>query len=219
MAELTAGIAEAAAPRLRRADLAADPMTQFDRWFAVAQSCGSPEPTAMTLATVDPEGQPDARIVLLKGTDPRGFTFFTNHLSTKGRELAATPAASLVFFWVELGRQVRVRGEVERTSREENAAYFATRPRGSQLGAWASEQSAVIPDAAWLERRLAEVAERFAAGEVPCPAHWGGYRLLPRSVEFWQGRASRLHDRFRYARGVITAPARTDHWTIDRLSP
>jgi pyridoxamine 5'-phosphate oxidase len=220
MAELVSGTAEAPSPRLRRGDLDADPMGQFERWFLAAQSCGNPEPTAMTLATVDAAGSPDARIVLLKGYDRTGFTFFTNYDSRKGVELTNCPRACLVFFWVELGRQVRVRGAVERTSREESEAYFATRPRGSQLGAWASHQSVEVPDSLWLERRLADVTARLEGQPVPCPPYWGGFRLIPFEVEFWQGQPSRLHDRFRYVRATgHGAGASGARWEIHRLSP
>jgi pyridoxamine 5'-phosphate oxidase len=204
---------------LRRAELDPDPIRQFGRWFADAVAAGGGEPTAMTLATVDAEGWPDARIVLLKGYDEAGFTFFTNYRSPKGGELAANPHAALVFWWPALERQVRLRGTVSRVAREESVAYFATRPRGSQLGAWASRQSTAIPDAGHLEARLAAVEEEYAGRDVPCPEDWGGYRLAPSDVELWQGRPNRLHDRFRYRRPGPGEGADEVAWVIERLSP
>lgn len=197
---------------LNEADLADDPFTQFNRWLTEALARDVPEPNAMTLATATRDGVPSARIVLLRGFDERGFVFFTNYESQKGRELAENPRAALVFYWPTLGRQVRITGEVTRVSREESEAYFHTRPRGSQLSAWASEQSAVIPDRATLEERLREIEQRFP-GEVPLPPFWGGYRVSPTTIEFWQGRTNRLHDRLRYTR----QPDGT--WRIERLSP
>ncbi|PZR77285.1 MAG: pyridoxamine 5'-phosphate oxidase, partial [Chthoniobacterales bacterium] len=168
---------------------------------------------AMSLATATPDGKPSARIVLLKGFDERGFVFFTNHDSEKGQQLEVNPFAALVFYWVELERQVRISGLVERTSREDSAAYFHSRPVGSRLGAWASKQSEVIDARQILESRLSQMTERFEGGEIPLPPHWGGYRVKPDKIEFWQGRPNRLHDRFRYLR-------RTDGtWQIDRLAP
>lgn len=198
---------------LSAADLAASPIAQFESWFARAHEVDPKDANAMTLATADRQGRPSARIVLLKGIDENGFVFYTNYESRKGRDLAENPHASLVFFWPLLDRQVRVEGEVVRTSREESAAYFASRPLGARLGAWASRQSAALPDRETLERALAEATARFAGGEVPLPDHWGGYRLSPTAVEFWQGRPSRLHDRFRYERSSEGG------WRIDRLSP
>ena len=197
---------------LRATDLDPSPIAQFDRWFAEALAAGAAEPNAMTLATVDGEGRPDARMVLLKGVDTRGFAFFTDTRSAKAAELASRPEAALVFWWQELERQVRVRGSVLPVEVGEVEAYFATRPRGSQLGAWASEQSSVLVDRRVLEARLAEVQARFAEGDVSLPPHWGGYRVAPSEVEFWQGRPDRLHDRFRYRRDG-------DTWAVERLSP
>lgn len=195
-------------------DIDADPFRQFDGWMKQAIEAQVPEPTAMTLATVDRHGQPSARIVLLKGFDTSGFTLFTNYLSRKGRELASNPKAALLFHWVELERQVRIEGCIEKVPDEESDAYYVQRPLGSRIGAWASPQSDVIADRAVLEGRYAEVASRL--GDQPQrPPYWGGYRLLPEAFEFWQGRSSRLHDRVRYLR------SRSAHasWLIDRLAP
>lgn len=202
-----------AAPLLE-SDAAADPIVQFQTWFGEVLRAEVPEPNAMTLATVGADGMPAARIVLLKDVDVRGFTFFTNYQSAKGRELAQHPQAALVFFWQELARQVRVEGTVSQVSDAESDAYFASRPRGSQLGAWASPQSAVLPAREQLEQRLAEVEKQFDGQAVPRPAHWGGYRVTPRMVEFWHGRPSRLHDRLRYTRDSGEAP-----WKLERLGP
>jgi pyridoxamine 5'-phosphate oxidase len=191
--------------------LAEDWPTQFGRWLAEAVAAGLTEPNAMVLATADAAGRPSARSVLLKGYDVRGFAFFTNYESRKGAELAANPYGSLVFPWYPLHRQVLVCGPVERTSRAETEDYFAIRPRGAQLGAWASAQSQPIPDRAALESAWAAAEQRFP-DEVPAPPHWGGYRLAPTSVEFWQGRISRLHDRLRYRLAG-------DTWVVERLSP
>jgi len=202
---------------LSAADLAADPYEQFARWFADALRATAggtiTEPNAMVVATADPDGAPSARTVLLKGFDERGFVFFTNYGSRKGRELAANPRASLLFPWHPIARQVIVCGPVERVTDQETATYFHSRPRGSQLGAWASEQSSVLESRTRLEARYAEVAARWPAGtEVPVPPHWGGFRVAATTVEFWQGRADRLHDRLRYARG-------DGGWVIERLAP
>ncbi|HVJ91482.1 MAG TPA: pyridoxamine 5'-phosphate oxidase [Labilithrix sp.] len=211
--DLTAIRTEYARAGLDESDLEPSPTRQIEKWLRAAIDAGHPEPTAMTLATVGADGTPSARVVLLKGVDARGLVFFTNYDSAKGRQLESNPRACVNLFWVLLERQVRVTGVVEKVSREESEAYFRGRPRESQLGAWASEQSSVLAGREALEARLAEVRARFGEGEVPCPPHWGGYRLRPETVEFWQGRPSRLHDRLRYARtGEQT-------WTIERLSP
>lgn len=198
---------------LNEAELHPDPIEQFRRWFAEALEAAVQEPNAMTLATATPDGRPSARVVLLKGVDDRGLLFYTSYDSRKGRELEANPHAALVFFWPELERQVRVTGIVRKLPPDESYAYFRTRPVGSRLAAWASRQSEPIPDRAALETQLAEVRERFPGEEIPLPPHWGGYVVEPESIEFWQGRPSRLHDRLRYDR-------RPDGgWAITRLSP
>jgi pyridoxamine 5'-phosphate oxidase len=199
---------------LDQTDVDASPITQFQRWLAEAVKAEVPEPTAMTLATIGDGGRPAARIVLLKGVAAEGFLFFTNYDSRKGRELALQPSAALLFHWVELERQVRVEGTVSKASAADSDAYFASRPRLSRIGAWASPQSDPIPDRSWLERQFEAAQERFAANldSIPRPPHWGGYRLLPTTVEFWQGRESRLHDRIRYRREDA-------HWRIERLAP
>ncbi|MDA0574325.1 pyridoxamine 5'-phosphate oxidase [Burkholderia gladioli] len=199
---------------LDEADVASDPIRQFDKWFKEALDAQLPEPNTMTLATVDAEGRPSARIVLIKGVDERGFVFFTNYESRKGREIAHNPHAALLFYWIELERQVRIEGRVEKTSAAESDSYFASRPVGSRIGAWASEQSTVIADREVLEARERDFAARYGENP-PRPPHWGGYRLVPEAIEFWQGRPSRLHDRLRYLRD----PAGGDAWTIERLSP
>ncbi|MBZ5791419.1 pyridoxamine 5'-phosphate oxidase [Burkholderia sp. D-99] len=199
---------------LDEADVAHDPFAQFDRWFKEALAAKLPEPNTMTLATVGDDGRPSARIVLIKGVDERGFVFFTNYESRKGHDLAVHPQAALLFYWIELERQVRIEGRIEKTSAEESDRYFASRPLGSRIGAWASDQSAVIDSRATLEAQEKAVSERYG-DNPPRPPHWGGYRLVPDSIEFWQGRPSRLHDRLLYTRDVDTSPG----WSISRLSP
>jgi pyridoxamine 5'-phosphate oxidase len=193
-------------------DAAADPIAQFKEWFREAMQSEQPDPEAMTLSTLAPDGRVSARIVLLKGCDARGFVFFTNYESRKSREIAGHPQASLTFFWPGLQRQVRIEGEIEKTSAEESASYFQTRPRGSQLGAWASPQSETIRSRDELESRLASIEARFAGQPIPCPPFWGGFRLRPDHIEFWQGRESRLHDRILYK-------LRDGVWQISRLAP
>jgi pyridoxamine 5'-phosphate oxidase len=197
---------------LRRADLDADPIAQFTKWFQQALDGKLTEPNAMTLATADEHGHPSARIVLLKNVDANGFTFFTNYESHKGHDLAVNPHAALVIYWAELERQVCITGAVTRVSREISAKYFGSRPRGSRLAAWASGQSEVIADRATLEKRLETVAAKHPGDDVPLPPYWGGFCLAPNKVEFWQGRPNRLHDRFRYSRSGGA-------WKLERLSP
>ena len=197
---------------LSEADVDPNPIRQFERWFADAVSANVLEPNAMTLATASRDGVPSARIVLLKGVDARGFAFYTDYRSRKAAELTENPLAALAFLWKEIERQVRISGAVSRVTTEESGAYFRSRPIGSRLGAWASHQSAVIASRAELESRLQEVTTRFPDGEVPIPPHWGGFRVVPDEVEFWQGRPDRLHDRLRYQR-------RKSGWEIERLSP
>jgi len=193
-------------------NVALDPIAQFSRWFQEAMGSACAEPNAMTLATAEQDGRPSARIVLLKGFDARGFVFFTNYRSRKGRELALNPQGALLFHWIELERQVRIEGEVEMVAREESDEYYASRPLGSRLGAWASPQSEVIARREELQSRLSEVSAKFG-DDPPRPEHWGGYRLAPDIVEFWQGRPNRLHDRVRYIRESATV------WKIERLAP
>lgn len=204
---------EYARARLDESEVAPDPIVEFARWFREAQEAQVIEPNAMTLATATPDGVPSARIVLLKGFDERGLAFFTDYRSRKSTELESNPRAALVFLWKELERQVRVTGGVSLTTREESEAYFRTRPIGSRIGAWASHQSQVISGRSVLEESVGGVEKRFGRGEVPLPPHWGGYRVVPDTVEFWQGRPSRLHDRISYTR------TRGGRWRIDRLSP
>ena len=196
---------------LDEADVAADPLVQFDKWFAEAVAAHCPEPSSMSLATVGADGRPSSRIVLLKGADARGFVFFTNYESRKGRDLAVHPHAALLFHWVELERELRIEGRVEKAPDAETEAYFASRPLMSRIGAWASPQSQEIAGRAWLEERFA--AARAQYGEAPPrPPHWGGYRVIPETLEFWQGRRSRLHDRVVYTR-------QDAGWRISRLAP
>ena len=195
-------------------DLAKDPFRQFEKWFQEAEAAKLIEPNAMTLATTGADGRPSARVVLLKGLDGRGFVFYTNYESRKGRELTLIPRATLVFPWLALERQVVVEGSVTRVSREESEAYFHSRPRASQLGAWVSQQSSVITGRAVLEDSLKALEQKYAGKEIPLPPHWGGFRVAPETVEFWQGRRSRLHDRLRYRR-----EAKTNEWSVERLAP
>lgn len=197
---------------LAEADLAPDPFAMFERWYVEASAAGVREPNAMVVATTDPDGAPSARFVLLKGFSPDGFVFFTNLSSRKGRALAAEPRIALLFPWHDLERQVRVEGAAVPLSRAEVTAYFSSRPRGSQLGAWASHQSSVVADRAALDAAYAAVQERFADRDVPVPAEWGGYRVTPASIEFWQGRVGRMHDRLVYRRTA-------DGWATERLAP
>ena len=196
---------------LRRAEMHPDPIHQFNHWFQAALAAQVLEPNAMTLSTVDPEGQPSSRVVLLKDISPRGFSFYTNYESRKGRELESNPRAALTIFWAGLERQVCVRGSVSRLSREESETYFKSRPIGSRLGAWVSRQSSEVPDREFLEKRLDEVTRQYGENP-PLPPYWGGYLVAPATVEFWQGRPNRLHDRFRYTKDG-------DKWHLVRLSP
>ncbi len=194
-------------------DLDSDPIRQFLSWFEEASQTAVAESNAMTLATATPDGRPSARMVLLRGVDDRGFAFFTNYESRKARELEANPHAALVFFWHELERQVRVEGRVERVAGSESDEYFRSRPLGARIGAWASPQSKVVAGREVLESRFGELESQYPQGEVPRPNNWGGYRLIPESIEFWQGRPNRLHDRLRYTK------RETGGWLIERLAP
>ena len=198
---------------LSEGDLDADPLTEFRRWYRLAEESGVPQPDAMTLATATPDGVPSARMVLLKGVDDGGFVFYTNYESRKARELAENPRAALVLYWNPLRRQVRANGRVERVPTGESEEYFRTRPYGSRLAAWASRQSRVIADRSVLEAEYRRLEREYAGGEVPLPPFWGGYRVVPDAVEFWMGRENRLHDRLRYSR------QRDGSWVIERLAP
>jgi pyridoxamine 5'-phosphate oxidase len=193
-------------------DLTDDPIEQWTRWYEQAAAAGVTEPNAMTISTVDDEGMPDSRVVLARGADERGFVFYSNLTSDKGRQLAGRPVASAVFAWLDLHRQVRVRGTISLLDADESDAYFASRPRGSQIGAWASPQSRPITDRSELERLVDERTREFEGRDIPRPEFWAGWLLQPWRMEFWQGRPSRLHDRFRYERS-------DEGWTITRLAP
>ena len=198
---------------LRRSDLDPDPIKQFANWFTTAIETGIRDVNAMSLATAGQDAKPSVRIVLLKSFNEDGFVFFTNYESEKGKQLEANPYAALGFYWIELDRQIRISGKVDKTSRKESQTYFHSRPVGSQLSAWASRQSAVLDGRRVLDARMEEMNERFADKRVPLPPHWGGYRLKPDNMEFWQGRSNRLHDRFRYTRHSDGS------WLIERLAP
>lgn len=205
---------------LVESELAAGPYEQFARWFKDAAAAGLHEPNAMIVSTADAAGRPSSRTVLLKAFDARGFVFFTNYTSRKGRELAENPYVSLLFPWHSLARQVIVTGTAERIGRDETAAYFRTRPHGSQLGAWASDQSSTVGSRAELERAYEELAARYPEGEqVPVPPHWGGYRVTAEAAEFWQGRENRLHDRLRYVRAGRNGGTGGTLWRVERLAP
>jgi pyridoxamine 5'-phosphate oxidase len=198
---------------LAEKDLARDPFRQFEKWFQEAEAAKIVEPNAMVVATATRDGRPSARTMLLKGVDGRGFVFFSNYESRKGRELDVNPRATLLFPWIALERQVIVEGAVAKVAPEESEAYFHSRPPTNQLGAWASPQSSIVPVRKVLEDALRELEKKYAGLEVPRPPHWGGWRLTPETVEFWQGRRSRLHDRLRYRRG------KDGGWSVERLAP
>ncbi len=200
------------AAQLNESDIVDSPFVQFEKWFNDAIKAEIFEPNVMTLATADRSGKPNARIVLLKGFDDQGFSFYTNYLSQKGKELKKNPQACLVFFWAELERQVRIEGKIEKLDKETSEAYFQSRPIGSQISAIASPQSQVVQSRSVLEQKVEELTKQFEGKLIPKPAHWGGYILKPTAVEFWQGRSSRLHDRIRY---VLV----NGSWKIDRLAP
>jgi pyridoxamine 5'-phosphate oxidase len=197
---------------LKREEMNADPVAQFSTWFTQATDVGLHEPNAMTLATVDETGMPYQRTVLLKYYDGGGFVFFTNYASRKARQMELNPRVSLLFPWITLERQVIIQGTVEKISSAESLKYFVSRPRESQIGAWVSNQSEIITSRKFLMQKLAEIKEKFSHGEIPLPSFWGGYRVVPQTIEFWQGGPARLHDRFLYRKDNST-------WAIDRLSP
>jgi pyridoxamine 5'-phosphate oxidase len=198
---------------LRRRDLAENPILQFEEWMQQAVKAQVPEPTAMSVATVDKLNQPSLRTVLLKAVDERGFVFCTNYESRKGHDLAENSNAALLFFWKELERQISIRGATRKVSAEESDAYFKVRPVGSQLGAWVSQQSSVVENRETLEKKFQEMEKEFSGRQIPLPTNWGGYVVIPQTIEFWQGRVNRLHDRFRYTKQADGV------WKIDRLSP
>lgn len=197
---------------LRRKDLAEEPIAQFEQWFAEAREAQLHEPNALTLSTMGLDGYPSSRTVLLKFFDAQGFVFYTNYGSDKAKEIEALPKAAILFPWLQLERQVRIEGDVEKVSAAESLKYFASRPRESQIGAWVSDQSSVIDSRALLLNKMAELKAKFQGGDVPLPSFWGGYRVIPQRIEFWQGGKGRVHDRFRYTR-------ESDSWTIERLAP
>lgn len=198
---------------LRHSELADDPYTQFEHWLEQANNAGLYQPNAMTLATVSAQGQPSARTVLLKSVDTEGFVFYTNYGSRKAREIDAHPRVALLFVWLDLERQIKIRGSARRVGMAESLRYFLTRPRGSQLGAWCSQQSSVISSRSLLEEEFERMKRKFQHQEVPLPSFWGGYRVVPEEIEFWQGRVNRLHDRFQYSRDGQGG------WAVERLAP
>lgn len=199
---------------LRRADLAPDPFVQFERWFKQASEADLETPNAFSLATVDAAGAPSLRTVLLKTFDPNGFVFFTNYDSHKSQDIGVNPQVAALFHWLEFDRQVKIEGRAEKVSTAESLKYFTSRPRGSQIGAWVSHQSRVVSSRSMLEAQFAHMRERFQNDQIPLPGFWGGYRIVPRSIEFWQGRENRLHDRLRYRRDEVGGI-----WEIERLAP